>query len=406
VVPDWINTIKNDQAEMQDLLIDWAQINSYSYNTQGLRKILTAFKEKFIQALPGDYAIQELELAPEQALDSGANTVTRQLGSCLKISKKSINPSACNLLLMGHLDTVYPPELGFNSCSLLEGDILNGPGVADLKGGLIIMLKALEYFEKFSEHRDKLSWQIFLNSDEEIGSPSSSVFFPELASKNNYALIFEPSLSDGSVAYKRKGTGNFTVVFRGRSAHVGRDFKAGINALVIASEFVSRLYKFNSADESLIINLGKLNSGGPLNVVPELAILGINARIDNAQKAEEFLGYLQELKTSLETEFQGAGIEIHGKFNRKPKIPDKKTDNLLALIQACAEDLGQTIKTKDTGGCCDGNNLFELGLANIDSLGVRGGKIHSPEEFVHLESLSQRASLIALVLERIAQSKL
>jgi glutamate carboxypeptidase len=204
----------------------------------------------------------------------------------------------------------------------------------------------------------------------------------------------------------RKGTGNFTVVFRGRSAHVGRDFKAGINALVIASEFVARLYKFNSADESLIINPGKLNSGGPLNVVPELAILGINARIDNAQKAEEFLGYLQELKSSLETEFQGASIEIHGKFNRKPKIPDKKTDNLLALIQACAKDLGQTIKTKDTGGCCDGNNLFELGLANIDSLGVRGGKIHSPEEFVHLESLSQRASLIALVLERIAQSKL
>ena len=405
MVPNWINTIKNDQAEMQDLLIDWAQINSYSYNTQGLAKMLAAFRDKFTQALPGDYVVEELELSPDKALDASANTFMRPLGSCLKISKKTHNPSACNLLLMGHLDTVYPPELGFNSCNRLEGDILNGPGVADLKGGLIIMLKALEYFEKFSEHSDKLNWQIFLNSDEEIGSPSSSLLFPELASKNDLALIFEPSLSDGCVAYKRKGTGNFTVVFRGKSAHVGRDFKSGINALVLASEFTARLYKFNEADESLIINPGKLSSGGPLNVVPDLAILGINARIDNDQKAQDFLGYLSELKTQLEAEFPGASVEIHGKFNRKPKIPDKKTDDLLTLIQTCAEDLGQTIKPKDTGGCCDGNNLFELGLANIDSLGVRGGKIHSPEEFVHLESLSQRASLVALVLERLAQGE-
>jgi glutamate carboxypeptidase len=403
---DWINLIDQDQSAMESCLVDWAEINSYSYNTTGLNKTLDAFQAEFQRSMAGSmckFSIEKLELSPEETLSPKGEKIFRELAPCLKITKSSLNNGAPNILLMGHLDTVYPPELGFDTCRKLDQNTLNGPGVADLKGGLIIMLKALEYFEKYSKHADKLNWQIFLNSDEEIGSPSSSIYFPQLAQKNNLALIFEPSLSDGSVAYRRKGTGNFTIVFRGKSAHVGRDFKSGINALLLASEFTTRLYKLNEEDESLIINPGKLNSGGPLNVVPDLAILGLNVRIENQQKAQFFLDSLAQIKTQIESEFQGSQVEIYGRFNRVPKIPDQKTDELLLLIQSCARELGQEIGSKNTGGACDGNNLMDLGLPNIDSLGVRGGKIHSTDEFVHLESLSQRAKLIALVLDRLAR---
>lgn len=398
IVPDWISAIDQEQEAMQKLLLEWSCINSHSHNIEGLTAMLSAVKSEINKKFP-NLDIQEIDLKPETIIDEKGNTIQNPLGKCLSIKKPSTNPHTLRVLLMGHLDTVYPRGSSFQTCTQIDAKTLNGPGVADLKGGLIVMLKALEYFER-SPNADKISWEIFLNPDEELGSPSSSELFPAIAERNDIGLIYEPSLSDGSIAYKRKGAGNFTVVFRGKSAHVGREFHAGTNAILAAAKFTDEIYKLNH--KSIIINPGKINGGGPLNVVPDLAILGINVRVDDAKFENKFLDKLETTKHKLCKQFPNLQIEIHGKFNRKAKIPNQDTQKLFKLIQSCAQDLGQHIKPQDTGGCCDGNNLHNLGLTNIDTLGVRGGKIHSPEEFICLESLTERAKLSALLLNKLA----
>jgi glutamate carboxypeptidase len=298
------------------------------------------------------------------------------------------------------MDTVYPIDSSFQSCTQIDTNTLNGPGVADLKGGLVVMLKALETLEA-SPYAENVEWEVFINPDEEIGSPGSQKLFPELAASNDLALIYEPSLSDGSIAYRRKGTGNFTLVVRGKAAHVGREFNEGASAILATAEFINQANGLNSS--SVIINFGKIEGGGPLNVVPDLAILGINIRVEHSEDAARIEKAFHEIINNLNSQ-KHIEAKLYGSLNRKPKIPNKQLDELYNTIAECAAELGQSIQKKDTGGCCDGNNLWEFGLVNIDTMGVRGGNIHSPQEFVCLDSLVERAKLSALFLMKLGNT--
>ncbi len=382
---------------LTQLLISWSEINSHSRNLEGLDIMLKSLKQAYA-ALDLDLSIEELPLEAEQSIDDKGKEIKLGLGKALSI-KEHKPEASLKVLLMGHMDTVFPKDCHFQTCKFLSEQVLNGPGVSDLKGGLVIMLKILERFNKCPES-SKLALEVFINPDEEIGSPGSTRFFPELAKNNDFALVYEPSLSDGSVAFKRKGAGNFYVVVRGKSAHVGREFDKGASAIASLAEFISEANKLN--DENTIVNFGKITGGGPLNVVPEHAQVGINVRIEKREQEQEFSAALETITKKLEQK-ENIKFEIHGGFNRKPKIPDTKTKDLFALIQDCAKELGQEIKPRNTGGCCDGNNLFEFGLANIDTMGVRGGNIHSDQEFVNLESIEERIDLSVLVLQRLAQ---
>jgi glutamate carboxypeptidase len=397
-----LSSIDNDYSAMEALLIKLAEINSYSYNIAGLdqvREIIKSEFESFRQKFPGlQFVIEELELEDEISIDASGNEVTNKLSKSLVVRKLCANKSAKKILLMGHLDTVYPPHSMFQHCKALDVNKLNGPGVADLKGGLVVLLKALEYFEA-SDKANNIEWKVFLNTDEEIGSPASQKYFPELAETNDLGMIYEPSLSDGSIAYRRKGTGNYQVVIRGKAAHVGRDFASGVSAIQHAAEFISRLNKYNS--DKLTINFGKIQGGGPLNVVPDLVIIGINVRIENSEDGGLIEKILED-EINLLNSTKGLLAKLYGKINRKPKIPNKELDDLFVLLESCANELGQNISRKNTGGCCDGNNLYEYGLINIDTLGVRGGNIHSEEEYICLESLTERAKLSALFLYNLA----
>jgi len=400
-----LEQIDKEYEAMKAMLIELAEINSYSYNLVGLDKVRARMKQAFLELeknTPGlKLLIEELELEDELSIDSKAREVKNKLAKCLSIKKLSAKPGARKILLMGHMDTVFPEDSGFDKCVEISEKGMNGPGVSDLKGGLVVMLKALEAFEKNPE-AENIEWQVFLNSDEEIGSPGSQKFFSELAEANELGLIYEPSLSDGSVAYRRKGTGNYQLVVRGKAAHVGREFDKGASAILSSAEFITKANKLNS--ENIIVNFGKIQGGGPLNVVPDLAITGINVRIEDnedgvlVEKGFDNLVYELNLKEGIEA-------KLYGKINRKPKIPNQKLDELFTLVESAAKELGQEISRKNTGGCCDGNNLYESGLVNIDTLGVRGGKIHSHDEFVCLDSLTERAKLSCLVLQKLAVIK-
>jgi glutamate carboxypeptidase len=397
-----LSSIDKDYSRMKTLLIELAEINSYSYNISGLDQVRTIIKSEFDKLQKKfprlQLSIEELELDEELSIDANGNEVKNKLAKSLLVKKTSANKSARKVLLMGHMDTVFPPESKFQNCKALDDDKLNGPGVSDLKGGIVVLLKAIEAFES-SDKADDIEWQVFLNSDEEIGSPGSQKYFPGLAETNELGLIYEPSLSDGSIAYRRKGTGNYQLLVRGKAAHVGREFTNGVSAILHTAEFISRLNKYNS--ERVIINFGKIQGGGPLNVVPDLAITGINIRIEDIDDGIEVEKILSN-EVALLNNIPGLKAKLYGKINRKPKIPNAKLDELFSLVEACAKELGQSVLRKNTGGCCDGNNLYEYGLVNIDTLGVRGANIHNYDEYICLESLTERAKLSALLLYRLA----
>lgn len=428
----YLEKIQSQDQAMRDLLLKWSNINSHSYNVSGLEKMLQAIKFEFVNSLQlneQDLEIKEIEIPAQQIINSSGEQESVALGKALSIRKNT--DAAIKVFLGGHMDTVFPIDSSFQEVKVLDANTFNGPGVADLKGGLIVMLKALEAFEA-SPWASKISWEVLINPDEEIGSPGSAKLLEQSAKRNQLGLVYEPSLADGSVAYRRKGSGNYLIVFRGKAAHVGREFTNGCNAVVSMSKFINFINKVNylNNDEILdlssksdqliceyldaldiksrkiiadpiIMNAGQIEGGGPVNVVADFAILKINIRIEEIDN-EVFVNKLLNIAAQSIEKEDGSSIEIHGSINRKPKIPDEKIKGLYEAISHCAENLGQTIKKRNTGGCCDGNNLFEYGLANIDTLGVRGGNIHSDQEFVALDSLVERAQLSALFLMKLA----
>jgi glutamate carboxypeptidase len=190
------------------------------------------------------------------------------------------------------------------------------------------------------------------------------------------------------------------VVVRGRAAHVGRDFAAGRNAVVAAARLVAAFDRLNGAREGVIVNVGRIAGGGALNVVPDLAIVALNVRCDGA---EDQAALEREIASIVAGEHRdGLEVELHGRFTAPPKPLDEPTTALLQAIAECGGELGVKISWRATGGVSDGNRLAAAGVTTVDTLGPCGGDIHSPGEYLILDSLVERARLATLVLLRLA----
>jgi glutamate carboxypeptidase len=268
-----------------------------------------------------------------------------------------------------------------------------------MKGGLAVMLAALKAVEK-SPGADRIGYEVLINSDEEVGSPASAAMLVRAAQGKHAALTYEPAaLPDGTLAGARPGSGNFSFVIKGLSAHAGRNPEDGRNAVVAASELALRLAM--SKTPGLSINPAKIDGGSPNNVVPDLAILRVNLRprtTDDQEIAARLIA-----KALDETAKQhDVYIEAHGGFGRPPKPLTEEAEALFRLVKQAGEDLGQDISWQPSGGVCDGNNIAACGVPVVDTMGVRGGKIHSAEEFLIVESLAERAALSALTIMRFA----
>jgi glutamate carboxypeptidase len=312
----------------------------------------------------------------------------------------TVRPAApVQLLFTGHMDTVYGADHPFQETRWLEDGLLNGPGVADMKGGLAVMLAALKAVEK-SAAAQSIGYEVIINSDEEVGSPASASLLSRAATDKRAALTYEPSaLPDGTLAGARPGSGNFSFIVKGRAAHAGRNPEDGRNAIVAASELALRLAM--SKTPGLSINPAKIDGGSPNNVVPELAILRVNMRprtTDDQEIAARLIAKALDETAAAHDVF----IEAHGGFGRPPKPLTEEAEALFALVKKAGDDLGQMVAWQPSGGVCDGNNIAACGVPVVDTMGVRGGKIHSAEEFLITESLAERAALSALTILRLA----
>jgi glutamate carboxypeptidase len=263
------------------------------------------------------------------------------------------------------------------------------------------MLAALKAIEQ-SRISDRIGYEVVINSDEEVGSPSSAELLAQAARGKRAALTYEPAaLPDGTLAGARPGSGNFDFVVKGRSAHAGRNPEDGRNAVVAAAELALRLSM--SKTPGLSINPAKIDGGGPNNVVPDLAILRVNLRPRTADD-QEIAARLIAKALDETAAAHDVYIEAHGGFGRPPKPLTEEAEALFTLVQRAGADLGQSIAWQPSGGVCDGNNIAACGVPVVDTMGVRGGKIHSEEEFLIVESLQERAALSALTILRLAEA--
>lgn len=371
----------------------WAAINSGSHNRDGLARMADVLADAFA---PLGGAVRRVPGAAGSLVDTAGQVQAVAHGDNLHIVKRPNAPT--RVLLTGHMDTVFAADHAFQTCRWLDDNRLNGPGVADMKGGIAVMLAALTALEA-SPFADALGWEVVLNADEEISSPGSAPLLAEAATRCHLGLTFEPALPDGTLAGARAGSGNFAASVHGRAAHAGRNPKDGRNAIVAAADLALRLAA--CAGDDLSVNPAKIDGGGPGNIIPDMAVLRWNMRPRTAHAQQRAEAAINEAVAEVAVAHD-VHIHVHGGFARPPKPMDANQQRLFDLVKSCGAALGLAIGWRDTGGVCDGNNLAATGLAVVDTMGVRGGAIHSADEFLCADSLEERAKLAALVLMRAA----
>jgi glutamate carboxypeptidase len=391
-ITDWIDT---QSERLLELVQTWAHINSGTHNLTGNKRMQQRLLCDFNELKGTRY---NLITPPAITWNNHGDAVKQHYSSPLLIRKRMLAP--VRVLLGGHMDTVFPANSMFQSTHWRGHQQLYGPGVADMKGGLAIMLIALMALER-SPYAEKIGWDVLITADEEVGSPTSYPLWRQYAWQNNYALLFEPALPDGAIVDARKGSSNYTLICRGRSAHVGRDFKNGINAIAALAEVIVAIQRLNRQDDGLVINVGTLHGGSASNVVPDYADCLVSLRADRHATLIHGERCLQAIINQVQST-TGASFSLHLRNRRPPKIFDCATQHLMQLTALCAAELDISLAHRAVGGVCDGNYIAAEGIPTLDSLGAIGDNLHTHEEWIWVPSLVERAKLAALLLVKLA----
>ncbi|WP_353255804.1 hydrolase [Hyphomonas sp.] len=386
-------------AGMLALTRTWSGHNTGSQNTDGLRRFAPMLAEAFA-ALEADIAL--VEGPGFELIGADGKATETHTGPIVEISSRPDAP--VQVVMSGHYDTVFAPGI-FESVTDLGDGRINGPGMADMKGGICVMLEALKAFEA-GRLKDKLGYRIVLTPDEEIGNFASGESLRRAASSGAViGMTYEPAMETGAMAGGRKGSAVFDIVLHGRAAHAGRAKEEGRSAIEAAAELVLGLEALNNQFNGVTFNVGSVEGGSPVNIVPDLAIVRFGARAPDQQAAE---WATQQVRALFDRALRRDGIHghLHGGFYRPPKPRNAAQQALFDAVHATGRAIGLDIEFVDTGGVCEGNNIFAAGVPNVDTLGVRGGRIHSSDEFVITESFPERALLSTLILNRLADGRM
>lgn len=345
----------------------------------------TLLKEAFS---PLGGVFDEIPLRPFQRITFEGAIEECPLGECLRIRKRE--NANTQIFLGGHMDTVFSEKSPFQKARWKDKHTLIGPGAADMKGGLLVMLQTLAAFERHPLAKN-IGWEVFINTDEEIGSPGSRSYFESAASRFKWGLIFEPAFPDGAIAGTRKGSLTLYASSKGKSAHAGRDFEKGLNAITPLCRFALKAEALTDLKKGLTVNVGRLQGGGSLNVVPDFALAGINIRLENG---------MEDVKKALHKIAKDEGITLHEHSSRPPR----PLNPLFKKLETAAKELNDPLVLRETGGTCDGNLLAAYGLDTIDALGPIGGELHTENEYLKVDSIPKRVEratnlLIALARE-------
>lgn len=299
-------------------------------------------------------------------------------------------------LMLGHLDTVYPEGVAAERPLRAEGNKLLGPGVDDMKGGLLVAMYAMRAlqvagFDAFQE------LAIFFGPDEEIGSPTGKKFYIPLVKKADAVLVLEGARANGNIVSARKGTGEYTLRVRGHSAHAGVEPEKGANAILELAHQILALHNLNGIAPGVTVNAGILHGGTRTNVVPDEAVVEVDVRAVDPAGAQIIHDAVMQLANQVHV--PRTRVETEGRFGFPPMAKTPAIALMAEWAKALALELGMTIQDQATGGASDANNVAQFGIPVLDGLGPVGGLDHSPDEYIERDSIVPRTRLLAALLE-------
>ncbi len=360
------------------LLRSLVGVNSFSGNPEGLNRV----GEMVLQSLP-----KALQTRSEPDGNGARHHIVTGAGG-----------NGERTLLIGHLDTVFPPDDNPNPYCRGEKRI-RGQGTADMKGGIVVMVQSLRILEDLG-FLDQIPLMCIFNADEEVGSPFSEKIIREAAGSVSRGLVFEAGGSDGQIVTARRGAARFELTVTGRAGHAGGMKEPKASAIAELARKIPELEALNDWDRGISLNVGTVTGGRATNIIPDHAAARFEYRFWNEENEQDVHRGVEEIVGR--PGIPGCGASLR-KINRRPGMTEVPgSEELVRLAAESASLLGQTAGTERRGGASDGNFLSEMGVPVIDGLGPVGDKDHSSDEYIIEQSLYDRIELTLLLLCRMA----
>ncbi|HWL24981.1 MAG TPA: M20 family metallopeptidase [Ureibacillus sp.] len=372
--------IYEKKTEMLQLIEQIVNIDSGSYVKKGVDQVGSILKEKY----------EELGFIVEVKEES-------EFGNNLIIQHK--NAKDPKIILVAHMDTVFPEGTVAKRPFYIEGTRAYGPGVVDMKASQIELIYAIKALQSIGSNCIE-NIQIILNGDEEVGSITSRPLIEKHSIGKEYALIMEPARKDGSLVTARRGGGRYDIIVKGVAAHSGIEPEKGRSAIEELAYKIIQLHQLNDHEKGISVNVGLIEGGTSVNTVSANAVAHVDIRISEMEQAS----YLEEKIKEICSKTVVSGTEIHleGSINRPPMVFNHKSEHLLHIIENVGGEIGIKVKNTATGGGGDASFTSATGVATIDGLGPVGGNAHSEEEYLEINTLPERTLLLAKTIERLS----
>lgn len=297
--------------------------------------------------------------------------------------------------MVGHLDTVFPDKTTIKRPFTLKNDIAYGPGVADMKSGVLSLIEVAKDLTK-----EGIALRILLNTDEEISSPYSESYIIEACKDSKSAYVFEPARKNGNLVIERKGILKYKVTLEGKSAHAGISPELGISSIHNLGLWINKLTSLINLKEGNSINIGVISGGTGVNVVADKAEFTFESRTMDKSFFNEVNSALVEMKKG--SEDKGLKVRIEKVGYRPPMKANKNTEILKRVFSEEAEKLNIQIGFESTGGGSDANLIADCGIPVIDGVGPIGGGAHSVDEYLEVNSIFERIELVKNSIRRLA----
>ncbi len=370
---EWLST---ELPAMEQALAALVNINSFTDNPEGGRKVGSLLREVF--------AIEGLSAQSVASTRYADHLVFRSTGAA----------GTAPIALLGHLDTVFPP--GKFEGYRIDGELRRGPGVLDMKGGLVVIAWALKAIARTIGLGKIAPLRIVVVADEEVGSPEGRPLIEREILDARSCLVFESGRSNDAIVTQRKGTGSITVTAQGKAAHAGNNHADGSNAIWALSRFVDQAQRLTDYPRGITVNVGKISGGQGKNTVPDHAVADLDIRFGVKADAEWLVKELQSAAESAAGDVKGTRLEV---VRGPARLPMERTDASVALMNAyaqCARAHGLAAdEAPRVGGGSDACTASAMGIPSIDALGPRGKGFHTVDEYIEVKTLVSRAQALA-----------
>jgi glutamate carboxypeptidase len=374
--------LDEQQGAMETALAELVEINSFTDNVEGGRKVGAALEEIF--SLEG----LDLDKVP---------STTKKFADHLVISSDWTTHGEAPIALVGHLDTVFPP--GTFEGYRRDGDLARGPGVLDIKGGLVVVAWALKALAQAGALHDLPALRVVIVADEEVGSPEGKRVIQESIAGARAALVFEAGRKNDLIITRRKGTGALKVIAHGKAAHAGNAHKDGANALWALAKLVDRAQALTEYARGVTVNVGKVSGGTSKNTVPDSAEALLDLRFETRADGEALLAALKTAADESAAAVPGTRLELEGGIARLPLERTDASAKLLESYGRAARDSGLGAgEAPLIGGGSDASTSGAMGIASIDGLGPRGIGFHTKDEQIEVRTLVLKAQALARFL--------